>query len=67
MAQTRNILLLSANPRNTSQLRLAEEMRDIKEGLRLSENRHLFTINTTEAIRPRDIRRLISCTYRINP
>jgi hypothetical protein len=31
--QTRNILLLSANPKDTSQLRLAQEMRDIKDSL----------------------------------
>jgi len=55
----RNILLLSANPKATSQLRLAQEMRDIKEGLRLSENRDQFSISTAEAIRPRDIRRAI--------
>ncbi len=61
--QTRNILLLSANPKGTSQLRLAQEMRDIKEGLRLSENRDLFSISTAEAIRPRDIRRAI-LTYK---
>jgi AAA-like domain/CHAT domain len=61
--QTRNILLLSANPKGTSQLRLAEEMRDIREGLRLSENRDLFTINAAEAVRPRDIRRAI-LTYK---
>ncbi|MBW4477929.1 MAG: hypothetical protein KME54_13925 [Tolypothrix brevis GSE-NOS-MK-07-07A] len=42
--QTRNILLLSANPKGTSQLRLAEEMRDIREGLRLSENRDLLML-----------------------
>ncbi|MBD0304394.1 MAG: adenylate cyclase, partial [Tolypothrix sp. T3-bin4] len=59
----RNILLLSANPKKTSQLRLAEEMRDIKEGLRLSENRDQFSISTAEAIRPRDIRRAI-LTYK---
>jgi AAA-like domain/CHAT domain len=61
--QTRNILLLSANPKQTSQLRLAEEMRDIREGLRLSENRDLFAINAAEALRPRDIRRAI-LTYK---
>jgi CHAT domain-containing protein len=60
---TRNILLLSANPKGTSQLRLAEEMRDIKEGLKLSENRDLFSISAAEAIRPRDIRRAI-LTYK---
>ncbi|MGJ5673654.1 MAG: AAA-like domain-containing protein [Nostochopsis sp.] len=63
MAQPRKILLLSANPKSTSQLRLAKEMRDIKEGLRLSENRDLFAISTAEAIRPRDIRRAI-LTYK---
>jgi AAA-like domain/CHAT domain len=61
--QTRNILLLSANPKSTSQLRLAEEMRDIREGLRLSENRDLFSISTAEAVRPRDVRRAI-LTYK---
>jgi AAA-like domain/CHAT domain len=61
--QTRTILLLSANPKATSQLRLAEEIRDIKEGLRLSENRHLFSISAAEAVRPRDIRRAI-LTYK---
>ncbi|MGF1676270.1 MAG: AAA-like domain-containing protein [Rivularia sp. (in: cyanobacteria)] len=61
--QTRKILLLSANPKGISQLRLAEEMRDIGEGLRLSENRELFSINAAEAVRPRDIRRAI-LTYK---
>ncbi|OKH44134.1 hypothetical protein NIES2101_28880 [Calothrix sp. HK-06] len=61
--RTRNILLLSANPKGTSQLRLASEMRDIKEGLRLSKNRDLFSINAAEAVRPRDIRRAI-LTYK---
>ncbi|PAX52771.1 AAA-like domain-containing protein [Brunnivagina elsteri] len=60
---TRNILLLSANPKGTSQLRLAQEMRDIREGLRLSENRDLFTISSAEAVRPRDIHRAI-LTYK---
>ena len=61
--QTRNILLLSANPKNTSQLRLGDEMRDIKEGLKLSENRDRFLISAAEAVRPRDIRRAI-LTYK---
>ena len=61
--QTRNILLLSANPKNTSQLRLGDEMRDVKEGLKLSENRDRFSISAAEAVRPRDIRRAI-LTYK---
>ncbi|MBD2774030.1 AAA-like domain-containing protein [Iningainema tapete] len=57
--QTRKILLLSANPRGTSKLRLDEEMREIKEGLRRSKKRDLYLINTAEAVRYRDIHRAI--------
>ncbi|MBD2772427.1 GUN4 domain-containing protein [Iningainema tapete] len=57
--QTRKILLLSANPKGTSQLRLDEEMREIKEGLRRSKKRDLYLIDTAEAVRYRDIHRAI--------
>jgi hypothetical protein len=53
----KRILLLSANPRGTGQLRLDEEMREIKEGLRRA--REQFVIETAEAVRYRDIRRAI--------
>jgi uncharacterized protein YjbI with pentapeptide repeats len=53
------ILLLSANPRGTSTLRLDEEMREIKEGLRRSEHREKYKIDTAEAVRYRDISRAI--------
>ncbi|BAY27331.1 hypothetical protein NIES2100_71540 [Calothrix sp. NIES-2100] len=57
--QTRKILLLSANPRGSSQLRLDEEMREIKEGLKRSKNRDQYFITTAEALRYRDIHRAI--------
>ncbi|NEP43958.1 MAG: CHAT domain-containing protein, partial [Okeania sp. SIO2H7] len=55
----RKILILSANPKSTSSLRLDEEMREIKEGLRRSPSRDLFLIESAEATRYRDIRRAI--------
>ena len=57
--QKTRILLLSANPRGTSKLRLDEEMREIKEGLRRSRQREQYEIDTAEAVRYRDIHRAI--------
>ncbi|WP_424099399.1 CHAT domain-containing protein [Moorena producens] len=57
--QLRKILILSANPRGTSKLRLDEEMREIKEGLRRSKHRDQYSIDTAEAVRYRDIHRAI--------
>ena len=53
------ILMLSANPKNSDSLRLAEEIREIKEGLRRSKNRARFKIVTYEAVRYRDIQRAL--------
>lgn len=57
--QHRKILILSANPKKTSPLRLDEEMREIKEGLKRSASRDLFSIESAEAVRYRDLRRAI--------
>jgi AAA-like domain/CHAT domain len=57
--QIRKILLLSANPTKCSQLRLDEEMREIKEGLKRSKNRDQYSITSAEAVRYRDIHRAI--------
>lgn len=57
--QTRKILLLSANPRGTSLLRLDEEMREIKEGLKRAKKREQYSISVAEAVRYRDIHRAI--------
>ncbi|BAY89371.1 MULTISPECIES: CHAT domain-containing protein [unclassified Tolypothrix] len=59
------ILILAANPSNTSRLRLDQELRDIKEGLQRSLNRENFDLRYDLAVRPRDIRRAI-LDYRPN-
>lgn len=53
------ILLMSANPLSTSRLRIDEEMRQIKEGLKRSKQRDRYFINTTAAVKYRDIHRAI--------
>jgi hypothetical protein len=55
----KKILFLSANPKRTSHLRLDEEMREIKEGLRRARKREKFLIESAEAIRYRDLGRAI--------
>ncbi|MEG4530513.1 CHAT domain-containing protein [Microcoleus sp. D2_18a_D3] len=55
----RKVLILSANPKRTTPLRLDEEVREIKEGLKRSHSRDLFSIESAEATRYRDIRRAI--------
>ncbi len=59
------ILILAANPKRTTSLRLGEELRDIKEGLQRSLNRDNFDLRYDLAVRPRDIRRAI-LDYRPN-
>ncbi|MBE9211691.1 AAA-like domain-containing protein [Plectonema cf. radiosum LEGE 06105] len=56
---TRKILLLSANPRGTGLLRLDEEKREIKEGLKRAKKREQYSIDSAEAVRYRDIHRAI--------
>ncbi|HIO93250.1 MAG TPA: hypothetical protein EYG68_10485, partial [Leucothrix mucor] len=53
------ILLLASNPKETDSLRLAEEFREIKESLKLSVNEDNFKVVQGEAIRPKDLRRLV--------
>ena len=57
MSDRRTILILSANPKGTDPLRLGEEVREIKEGLKRSKYRDLFQIETAEAVRVGDIQR----------
>ncbi|MBW4478133.1 MAG: CHAT domain-containing protein [Tolypothrix brevis GSE-NOS-MK-07-07A] len=51
------ILILTANPKDTSRLRLGQEVRDIEEGLHRAENRDQFVVKSMFAVRPRDIQR----------
>jgi len=54
---TRKILFLAANPKNTSRLRLDEEVREISAGLERAKNREQFELLQKWAARPRDIQR----------
>ena len=56
----KKILIVSANPKDTSHLRLDEEVREIKNTLRLSDNRDKFQIITESAIRVDDLARFLS-------
>jgi CHAT domain len=51
------ILILTANPQGTSQLRLDREVRDIEEGLLRAKQRDRFVIESKLAVRTRDIQR----------
>ncbi len=55
----KKLLLLSANPKDTTQLRVDEEMREIREGLRRAKQPENLVIETALAVRYRDIRRAI--------
>ena len=53
----KTILLLSANPKGTAPLRLDEEVKLIKDGLKKAKNRKLFRIEQEEAVTARDVQR----------
>ncbi|HLP90782.1 MAG TPA: AAA-like domain-containing protein [Nostocaceae cyanobacterium] len=55
----KKILILSANPTNTSKLRLDEEVREIEAALERAKHRDKFTIITKWAVRPGDLRRAL--------
>ncbi|TBR60977.1 hypothetical protein B4U84_09155 [Westiellopsis prolifica IICB1] len=55
MKQT--ILILTANPKGTTPLRLDEEVREIDAGLQRSTHRDQFVLEQKWAVRPRDISR----------
>ncbi|BAY27938.1 hypothetical protein NIES2100_77650 [Calothrix sp. NIES-2100] len=55
----KKILILAANPKNTNNLRLGEEVREITEGLMRSRRRDQFEIVSRWAVRPRDLQRAL--------
>lgn len=62
----KTILLLAANPRGTSPLRLDEEVREIEEGLKRSLQRDHLVLQPRWAVRPRDVQRaLLECKPQI--
>ena len=56
---SRKILILAANPKDTSPLRLDQEVREIDEGLRRVTQRDQFDLEQRWAVRPRDIQRVL--------
>lgn len=59
MNKKTKLLIVSANPKNTSRLRLDEEVREIEEGLRRSVSWEQFVVKSTWALRPIDLRRAL--------
>lgn len=60
------ILFLAANPKDITRLRLDDEVREIKQVLRMVKQRELFKIEQREAVRIRDLRRaLLDCEPQI--
>jgi CHAT domain len=55
----KKILIVSANPKDTSKLRLDEEVREIQAALKRANNRSEFEIVTSWAIRVEDLRRAL--------
>ncbi|MEM7066700.1 MAG: AAA-like domain-containing protein [Cyanobacteria bacterium P01_B01_bin.77] len=53
----RKVLILAVNPKDTSELRLDEEIRQIKEALKLSEGRAQFEVIIEPAVRTGDLHR----------
>ncbi|MEM6400366.1 MAG: CHAT domain-containing protein [Cyanobacteria bacterium P01_D01_bin.116] len=55
----KKILILAANPTDTKQLRLDEEVREIDAGLKRAKNREEFEIISKWAVRAEDLRRAL--------
>ena len=53
----KTILLLAANPKGTTPLRLDEEVREIDAGLQRAQHRDQFVLEQKWAVRQRDIQR----------
>ncbi len=55
----KKILILAANPKNSTHLRLDEELREIDAGLTRAKQRDRFELLQKWAVRPRDVQRAI--------
>jgi hypothetical protein len=58
-APKRTILLLASSPADQTRLRLDTEVREIDQGLRLSQQRSQFDLQQRWAVRPDDLRRAL--------
>jgi hypothetical protein len=59
MNAVKKILILAANPKTTPRLRLDEEVREIREGLKRAKRREQFEIHQNWAVRLLDLRRAL--------
>lgn len=59
----KKILFLGANPKETDQLRLGQEARDIEEGIRRARQRNDYQFVTKWAVRTADLRRYLLDEY----
>ncbi|MBD2440277.1 AAA-like domain-containing protein [Nostoc sp. FACHB-110] len=57
--QVKKILILASNPRNSTKLRLDEEIREIDNALKSSKHREQFELKQQWAVRPRDMRKAL--------
>ncbi len=56
---TKKILILAANPKDTSKLRLDEEVRAIKQRLRLAQGRDAFVVESEWAVQTGDLQQAL--------
>ncbi|MEB3219188.1 MAG: CHAT domain-containing protein, partial [Nostocales cyanobacterium 94392] len=54
-SEVKTILILASNPKNTSQLRLGEEVREIDAGLQRAKKRELFDFKQRWAVRCQEV------------
>ena len=59
MSSPVKMLILAANPSNSTPLRLDQEVREIEDALRGAKNRDRFEIKQQWAVRPKDMRRAV--------
>ena len=59
VSPVKKILILAANPKSTSRLRLDEEVREIEEGLKRSQHRDRFVMERKWAVGPHDVQRAL--------
>ena len=59
MTKRAKILIVAANPKDTSRLRLDEEVREIEAALQRSQRRNQFSVRSTWAPRTKDLRRAL--------
>lgn len=57
--QVKKILILASNPKNSTKLRLDEEVREIDNALKSAKNREQFELRQKWAVRPRDMRKAL--------